>query len=50
MIELLDKQIKEQRDDSMKIETQNSVAESEDAGPLIKKRTFDYKNHYVRDR
>ena len=48
MIELLDKQIKEQRADSLKMESQNSLAETD--GAQQKKRTFEYKNHFVRDR
>ena len=45
MIELLDKQIKEQRENSVK----NGGGQNSDAD-LQKKGSFEYKNHFVRDR
>jgi len=54
MIELLDKQIQQQREDSLKIESQSSFTENDDLmrndGAHQRKKTFEYKNHFVRDR
>ena len=47
MIEMLDKQIQQQREDSVKVESQNSFTENDGAH---QKKTFEYKNHFVRDR